>query len=324
MGIFLLKNFLPQLCMFQMISASWRSFCGMYVGVPTDPPLGSRIRTGRPPRWARSRRTLASAPPCRAARPVSASLPFMSHHSVAMDGGPTPAGTPDCGTPPLPTPHGHFGALLDHEVPNPFVNEYKWTPCNILKAVLCGLTLTWIRVLVLLLLVLFILLFAPLANLMACVTKADPEKRLPCAVRAMLTPIRWALRGVLWCFGFWWIPVKDLRADKKKKVCACLRLCGARLGHKTWHPLPTGKEAFSDAHQPRQTSSTLHTTMEHAVCLCGGEHRIPPSLRPKGVSLAECLHNHRLNRRTPPPPPATPPPPPMGGTVTLTKKHGKH
>ena len=33
-----LEFFLHQLCIFKMISVSWGSYLGMYVGVPTDPP----------------------------------------------------------------------------------------------------------------------------------------------------------------------------------------------------------------------------------------------------------------------------------------------
>ena len=50
---FFLKNFLPHLCMLKMISASWGSFLGMYVGLPTDPP---------PPPPPRGPRRLAARP----------------------------------------------------------------------------------------------------------------------------------------------------------------------------------------------------------------------------------------------------------------------
>ena len=137
-----------------------------------------------------------------------------------VDPGPSPSPPP-----PSALAHAGLGALLDHDVPNPFINEYQWTACRILKAVLCSICLIPLRIVFLLTSCVLIAIFAPLASLMArCCAGAQREPGdLPCAVEVTFLPLRLAMRLVLLGFGFWWIPVTDRRtavAHRPKIVVA--------------------------------------------------------------------------------------------------------
>ena len=71
-----------KLCMFKMISASWGSFRGMYVGVPTEPPQGARWLTSRPADplgLGRQRGGGEGVPPPPPTTPKTAAHPSGSH-----------------------------------------------------------------------------------------------------------------------------------------------------------------------------------------------------------------------------------------------------
>eukprot|EP00667_Euglena_gracilis_P017435 EG_transcript_18380 len=95
--------------------------------------------------------------------------------------------------------------------PDPFCNDYAWTPYNVAKAVLCAV---WLLPLRLACLVAAVGVAAAFGLLAACFVPVYPpgeEEPLPPALLLLFWPIRLSLRLALLGFGFWWIPVADER-----------------------------------------------------------------------------------------------------------------
>eukprot|EP00928_Gymnodinium_smaydae_P020277 TRINITY_DN17844_c0_g1_i1.p1 TRINITY_DN17844_c0_g1~~TRINITY_DN17844_c0_g1_i1.p1 ORF type:complete len:574 (-),score=108.74 TRINITY_DN17844_c0_g1_i1:122-1843(-) len=149
------------------------------------------------------------------------------------------------------TSFAFLGRLSTHVVPetraNPFENPAPWTRYEVFKLVFCGLTLFPIRLAiaaVLLLLGLVIALIAsvglPLEEDRGCYYRTE---LLPMWRRLLLAPLTAINRGLLWCFGFWRIHIRDHRHDRSRMpnivvVAPHLSLVDFGMVGWTFPPLP--------------------------------------------------------------------------------------
>jgi lysophosphatidylcholine acyltransferase / lyso-PAF acetyltransferase len=99
------------------------------------------------------------------------------------------------------------------ELPHPFLNGTPRPQLLDWVKMILLLPLALVRVI---LIVAMVLIAAPFAYLALCGYDPGPDpllpNPLPCWRKALFLPIRFATRGMLFCFGYMWIPVKGRKA----------------------------------------------------------------------------------------------------------------
>ena len=92
---------------------------------------------------------------------------------------------------------------------SPYENTNDESKCYFLfKTILVGLTLFPIRFILLVTVLIIALPFSIIGG--SCIKNIRPENELPLGGcrRCVLLPIRLVCRIIVWCFGYWWIPVE--------------------------------------------------------------------------------------------------------------------
>jgi hypothetical protein len=100
-------------------------------------------------------------------------------------------------------------------VANPFVNDsVPWSsPTEVVKTIIVGVTLVPVRIVVIAIALVFGSLWLLLVSLCATPVGPDPAAAarsgrahaIPPFRMALLSPVRWSCRAILWGFGYWWI-----------------------------------------------------------------------------------------------------------------------
>ena len=106
-----------------------------------------------------------------------------------------------------------------HNINSPFTcEEFDWSLTNKVKMALVGVTIFPIRVGLMIVLLGLGFLIVLISQIGAPKRSEEPA---PAWRRALLQPLRLVARGVVWCFGYWYIPVIRKPGSGGARVIVC-------------------------------------------------------------------------------------------------------